>query len=265
MLFGAMNFPIRPILIELEAISKLKFDYLELTMEPPQAHYLIVSQQKEALLKALDRLKMGLICHLPSFVNTADLTESLRDASLQELLKSLQVAAELRSSKVVLHPSYFGGLSLFVMDKARQYAMKGLKTIVEMADDLDLTLCIENMFPSVHSLMEPDDFVDIFDRFPTLKMTLDTGHAHIGDKGGRRCVAFIEKYPDRIEHIHASDNFGKEDNHIPVSTGTVNFPEIIKALKGIGYDKTITLEIFSSDRDYVRISRDKLAAMFDAP
>jgi hypothetical protein len=28
MLYGAMNFPVRPILKELEAISELKFDYL---------------------------------------------------------------------------------------------------------------------------------------------------------------------------------------------------------------------------------------------
>jgi len=34
MLYGAMNFPVRPILKELEAISELKFDYLELTMDP---------------------------------------------------------------------------------------------------------------------------------------------------------------------------------------------------------------------------------------
>jgi hypothetical protein len=39
MLYGAMNFPIRPILEELEAISGLGFDYLELAMDPPQAHY----------------------------------------------------------------------------------------------------------------------------------------------------------------------------------------------------------------------------------
>jgi len=44
--------------------------------------------------------------------------------------------------------------------------------------------------------------------------------------------------------------------------GAMNFPEIIKAFKEIGYDDTITLEVFSKDRDYLRISREKLAAMF---
>ena len=35
MLYGAMNSPLRPILDEVKAIAELKFDYLELAMDPP--------------------------------------------------------------------------------------------------------------------------------------------------------------------------------------------------------------------------------------
>ena len=264
MLYGAMNFPVRPILKELEAISELKFDYLELTMDPPQAHYRMIRQQKKRLLKALNFHNMELLCHLPTFVSTADLTHSLRKASLNEVLKSLDVAAELGCLKVVLHPSYLLGLSVFVMDKAREYALESLDAITERADKLGLLICLENLFPRTHSLVEPEDFMAIFEKFPGLKLTLDTGHAHIGDKEGSRALNFIKMFPDRISHIHASDNLGEEDNHLPIGAGTVNFPEIIKALKEIGYDDTITLEVFSRDRDYLRISRDKLASMFAA-
>ena len=34
MLYGAMNFPVRPVLEELDSIAELKFDYFELTMDP---------------------------------------------------------------------------------------------------------------------------------------------------------------------------------------------------------------------------------------
>lgn len=264
MLYGAMNFPIKPFLKELEEISGLGFDYLELAMDPPQAHYRMIHQQKEELLRALDRCKMGLICHLPTFVSTADLTDSLRETSLNEVLESLEVAADLRPLKVVLHPSYIVGLAVFVMDQARQYALKSLEVIVEKADQLGICLCIENMFPRTHSLVDPEDFVEVFERFSTLKLTLDTGHAHIESKGGKKTVDFIERFYDRIGHIHATDNFGKEDNHLPIGAGTIDFVKIIKALKGIGYDETVTLEVFSRDRDYLRISREKLAAMVAA-
>jgi sugar phosphate isomerase/epimerase len=265
MIYGAMNFPIRPILEELEAISGLGFDYLELAMDPPQAHYGLIGQQREELLRALDRANMALVCHLPTFVSTADLADGLREASLNEVLKSLEVAAGLRPLKVVLHPSIIMGLSVFVMDQARYYALKSLEVIVEKADHLGLCLCIENMFPRSHSLVDPEHFDEVFERFPSLKLTLDTGHAHIDSKGTRKALEFIERFPDRIGHIHANDNLGRDDDHLPIGTGTIDFPEIVKALRVIGYDQTITLEVFSRDRDYSRISRDKLAAMFVAP
>ena len=59
-----------------------------------------------------------------------------------------------------------------------------------------------------------------------------------------------------------SDNFGKEDNHLPIGTGTIDFKKITRALKGIGYDGTVTFEVFSRDRDYLRISKEKFVAMF---
>lgn len=262
MLYGAMNFPVRPVLEELDSIAELKFDYFELTMDPPQAHYRMIRQEKKNIIKTLARHKMKIMCHLPSFVFTADLTPSIREASLNEVLNSLDVAAELGCLKVVLHPSYILGLSVFVMEKARDYAIESLGTIMERADKLGILLCLENLFPKTHFLVEPDEFVEIFENFPKLKLTLDTGHAHIGDKDGRRALDFIKRFPDRISHIHVSDNLGEEDNHLPVGAGTVNFPEIVKAIKEIGYDDTITLEVFSKDRDYLRISREKLKAMF---
>ena len=261
MLYGAMNFPIRPVQEEIKSVSVLGFDYLELAMDPPQAHYSMIRQQKEDLLRTLDQCKMGIVCHLPTFVSTADLTDSLRKTSLREVHESLSVAAELHPLKVVLHPSHIGGLSVFVIEKARRYALDSLEAILDKAGQLGLSLCIENMFPQSNSLVNPEDFIQVFKKFPNLRLTLDTGHAHIGSKGGKRTHDFINKLGDRIGHVHANDNLGKDDDHLPIGAGTIDFPEIVGALKGIGYDQTITLEVFSRDRDYLRISRDKLAAM----
>jgi sugar phosphate isomerase/epimerase len=261
MLYGAMNFPIKPVLEELDTMAKLGFDYLELTMDPPQAHYRVIRGLKDELLKRLEVSHMRLVCHLPTFVSTADLTEGLREASVNEVLGSLEVAAELQALKAVLHPSIHRGLSLFMIDQARRYALRSLEEIVEKADQLGVCLCLENMFPYSNSLVNPEDFDEVFERFPQLRMTIDTGHAHIGDKTGTKIGEFIERFPDRIHHLHVHDNLGKEDNHLPIGTGNIDFLNLVKALKTIGYDETITFEIFSRDRDYLRLSRDKFAAM----
>ncbi len=262
MLYGAMNFPVRPVIKEIEAISALGFDYLELAMDPPRAHYKTLREQKEEITGALKRSEMGLVCHLPTFVSTADLTQSLRETSVDEVIKSLELAAELHSLKVVLHPGFIGGLGVFVMNTAREYAFESLDAIVKRADQLGLTLCIENMFPRSNSLINPEDFVEVFEQFPTLKLTFDTGHANMGSGGGKRIFDFIDRFYGRIDHVHANDNFGKEDNHLPIGAGTIDFQSVVRSLKKVGYDATITLEVFSRDRDYLEISRDKLKAMF---
>lgn len=258
MLYGAMNFPVRPVLSELETIAGLGFDYFELTMDPPQAHHEILRGMQEQLSQSLQGFGMDLVCHLPTFLSTADLTPALREASLTETIRSLNVAAALRPLKVVLHPSYVTGLAPFVPDQAKRHALTALEAIVGEAERLGLVLCLENMFPRSNSLVEPADFAEVFERFSSLKLTLDTGHAHIGSSGAKRALEFIRMFPERLEHVHASDNFGKDDNHLPIGAGTIDFPRIVKALKDIGYNGTVTLEIFSRDKDYLRIGREKI-------
>jgi sugar phosphate isomerase/epimerase len=258
MQYGAMNFPIKPVADELEDIAAMGFDYLELAMDPPQAHYTILRRQMNPILKALNSHSLRVICHLPTFVSTADLTDSIREASLQEMLNSLEVAAGLGAQKVVLHPGHIAGLGVYVKETARVLANKSLAAIIGRSQELGLCVCLENMFPKCRAFVEPDDFEDILHRFPDLMLTLDTGHANIG---GRRALDFIEKFGSRIGHLHISDNLGKRDDHLAVGSGVIDFLKIIGALKQCGYDDTATLEIFSDDRRELKKSRDRFDEM----
>ena len=262
MQYGAMNFPIKPVAHELQEIAALGFDYLELTMDPPQAHYKIIRQQMDSLLSALDAHTMKVICHLPTFVSTADLTDSIREASLREMIHSMEVAVELGAQKVVLHPGHIGGLGVYVKEIALDHAKESLAAIIGRGQELGLCVCLENMFPRCRAYFEPADFVEIMQQFPDLKLTLDTGHANIGDKNGRRILKFIEDFGQRIGHLHVSDNFGERDDHIPLGTGTIDFTKIVQALKKCGYDDTATLEIFSEDRRELEKSRDRFDHLF---
>jgi sugar phosphate isomerase/epimerase len=261
MRYGAMNFPIKPILDELEEIAALGFEFMELSMDPPQAHYTTIRQIKKSITQALKFHSMKLICHLPTFVSTADLTDSIRNASLQEMFSSLEVASELEAQKVVLHPGHIGGMGVFVMDIALKNAVESLEAIIVKAERLGLCICLENMFPKCQAFFEPNDFFNIFERFPKLKLTLDTGHANIGSQDGQRIFEFIKHFGRRIGHLHVSDNLGKRDDHLPIGAGKLDFSRIVKALKDLHYDDTVTLEIFSEDRSQLRKSRDSFQAM----
>jgi sugar phosphate isomerase/epimerase len=266
MQFGAMNFPVTPVLDEIETFARLGFDYLELAMDPPMAHHDRLFADRKAIIRALAVGGLGLVCHLPTFVTTADLTESLRRASVTEMLRSLEVAAGLGATKVVLHPSMAGGMGAFVMDRVKRHAFDFFSQMVVVAQRLDVTICLENMFPRNRLGVEPDDFEEIFKAFPSLKLTLDTGHANIDDRRGRRLKGLVERFGRRIGHLHFSDNRGKLDDHLAVGQGTVNFEDLVGRLKAAGYNDTLTLEVFDANRKMLVDSRVRIEALFaDGP
>jgi sugar phosphate isomerase/epimerase len=263
MKYGAMNFPVKRVSKEIAEIGEMGFDYVELTMDPPEATPQKILTQKKSIRDLLTRYGMKITGHLPTFLWTADLYESLRRVSIQENFDALEAAAELGITKMALHPGYVTGLGRYVLDRAKGHGMESIELILKKAISLNITLCIENMFPQARFLSNPNEFQEVFNAFPEIRLTLDIGHANLGS-GRNKSSEFIRLYGYRIGHVHAGDNFGKEDSHLPIGAGLIDFQKILRELKEAQYDDTITLEVFSKDRDYLRISRDKLKQMWES-
>ncbi len=263
MQYGAMNFPVMPVLEQIEDIARLGFDYVELAMDPPMAHYSLLAADRKEISGILASCGLGLICHLPTFVSTADLTASLRQASIMEMRRSLEVALELGAKKAVVHPSAAVGLGAFVPETVKRHAFDFLVEITSAAEEMQIPLCFENMFPRYRIGVTPEDLDEIFTAFPSLRLTLDTGHANIDSEGNSRLLQLVERFGRRLGHLHFSDNHGKRDDHLAVGRGTVDFAELVRRLKAIGYDDTITLEVFEKDRQLLADSRRKIEALFE--
>lgn len=262
MKYGAMNFPIKPLLKEIEEIGEMGFDYVELTMDPPEATPQKILQQKRMIRELLNRYGMGIVGHLPTFLWSADLYESLRKVSLQENFDAMEAGAELGIEKMVLHPGYITGMGKFLMDKAKGYAFESIEAILKKARSLGISLCIENMFPQANFLHQPHEFQPVFEAFSEILLALDIGHANLGG-GKNKSFEFIHLYGYRIGHVHANDNFGKEDSHLPIGAGIIDFERILRGLKETQYDSTLTLEVFSRDRDYLKLSKEKIKKMWE--
>jgi sugar phosphate isomerase/epimerase len=264
MQYGAMNFPVKPVLEEIERIAGLGFDYVELAMDPPMAHHSLLAANRDAIVQTLARHNLQLVCHLPTFVSTADLTESLRQASATEMLESLATAKALGAGKAVLHPSAVTGMAAFVPAIVKDHAFDFLDRITAAAKQLQMTLCLENMFPRYRLGVTPEELGEMFAAFPSLRFTLDTGHAHIDDPTGDRLLRLVERFGERLGHLHFSDNHGRRDDHLAIGRGAIDFEVLVHRLKKIGYDDTLTLEIFEEDHRLLVDSRTAVKTMFQA-
>ncbi|MBW1839370.1 MAG: sugar phosphate isomerase/epimerase, partial [Deltaproteobacteria bacterium] len=69
MKYGAMNLPTKPVAEEIEELGKLGFDYIELTIDAPEATPVIILKDQDRIKEALSAHQLKIIGHLPTFVS----------------------------------------------------------------------------------------------------------------------------------------------------------------------------------------------------
>jgi sugar phosphate isomerase/epimerase len=53
-------------------------------------------------------------------------------------------------------------------------------------------------------------------------------------------------------------------DHLPIGEGLIDHQKAVNALKDMGYDKTITLEVFTNSSNDAKSSADKLRTIWSA-
>jgi sugar phosphate isomerase/epimerase len=107
------------------------------------------------------------------------------------------------------------------------------------------------------------EFKYIVDNVSSLLVHLDIAHAFTSG-GMHSIIDFITTFHERIVHVHWHDNHGKRDEHLPVGQGTIDHEKAVKALKEVGYNKTITLEVFTNSND-AKFSMNQLNVLWAKP
>ena len=169
------------------------------------------------------------------------------DTALEELFKWIDMYEEIGIKNMVLHCDNLTETNLGREEKIEKNIEK-LQILAEYIKNKEITVCLENLRPLSPEETElvdrsADDLLYIIERIGSSKfgICLDTGHLNLTDKNQRE---FILKAGDKLKALHIADNDGNTDQHLmPFNRGTVDFPEIIKALKEIKYNGIFNLEI----------------------
>ncbi len=258
MQIGMMNNPRVNLLGDIAWAQKNGFAFLDLTLEPIAAYRGQIDLAE--IRKSLSVSNLGIIGHTAYYLPLASPFESLRKASLEEIRWALEVFAELKASKMTVHPDK--SIPFTLGSKGiLQKNLQSIQEIVEMARPLGIQVLVENMDRTFNTV---EQIRQALSQLPELGFHLDVGHANLNVERNRT-GEFLHAFHDRLAHVHLSDNFGKgEDLHLPLGTGTIDWKNIIPMLKSFGYDGTITLEVFSADRRYLLFSRDKLREIWES-
>jgi sugar phosphate isomerase/epimerase len=250
-LIGAMNHPAQDVLHEIDWMAAMGLGFIDLTLEPPQAASWKVDPV--AIRRSLERHGMDVVGHTAFYLPIASGIEEIRQASLAELRRCVDVFAAIGARWMNLHPDRHAPMH----DRAF-FVKKNIATIQELlpyAKQRNIGLMVENLPGDFNTAK---DLGELLDPVPGLGLHLDVGHANLLVVQST-VDELLLAYGKRLRHVHLHDNKGgAADLHLPLGTGTVDVRRAIRALKSHGYDGTITLEVFAPDRHHLAYSKELL-------
>ena len=150
--------------------------------------------------------------------NIASLLEPIRRASVEVIAQCFSIAAEVDAG-VVVHPGYFAWAE--ERAKAEQQLAKSLSDLSVLAGEYSVRYFVENMGNWEYFLLKTPGELPLIGDIP---FALDTGHAH-----QNLCLTEFLRFP--AAHYHLHDNGGKDDSHLALGKGTIDFAPVMKAVR----------------------------------
>jgi sugar phosphate isomerase/epimerase len=214
-----------------------------------------------------DLLKSGNVetsIHAPIFdVNISSYYEDVARHSVMQVKKAISIAHDLDSKIVTVHlsPPPYRFFMEKVINKLHSRFLASIKECSEYAEECGVFLCLENTPEVEINRVWRETFMQHINEM--LQITFDVGHAYISES----LLTTQHNFPRQIEklvilrmmdlkgfirHIHVHDNDGISDLHLPPTYGRIDFTEIFKAIKEIGYEGQIIVEM--ADPRYIEPS-----------
>ena len=256
MLIGTMNHPGNDVIDEIRWMADLGFEFIDLTLEPPRAGAWQVDVR--AIRKALEDHNLQIVGHTAYYLPLCHPFESVRRAAVEELKICVETFAQLGAAWMNLHPDSKAPLHdrKFVIERNLQT----LRELLPLAQEVGVGLMLENLPGSFNTVGQ---LAQLLDPIPELGLHLDIGHANLV-VDSNTTDDLLAAYGRRLKHVHMHDNKGgSADLHLPLGSGNIETVRYVRALQKCGYDDTITLEVFTPDRQYLTYSRDVLRRIWD--
>lgn len=173
--------------------------------------------------------------------------EDVREKAKSIVRKQLQVAKWLECDTILVVPGTVGadfieGCEVVDYEEAYNRAFDSMNELKHEAERLQVSIGLENVWNKF--LISPLEMRDFIDKI---------GSNYVGayfDVGNVIYSGYPEQWirilGNRIRKVHFKDfrrDVGNINGFVDLLAGDVNYPEVLKALKAIGYDGWVTAEM----------------------
>ena len=221
---------------QIHEVGKLGYPFAEISLYVPED----VERELDELLRLKTLYGITYLAHYPNEDDAFD-AKILEERFVPRMKKLFELSGALGITKGTFH---FWMDERYLPHEAASRKIKLAAELVASATNAGVTLCIENLSERYYS------FMPMFHNISDLKMTLDIGHGQLLSRENTS-FGFIENCFPWIEHVHIHDNRGgkspKDDIHLPLGEGIVDYRRIFTLLKEKGYKSTMTMEVKIAD------------------
>ena len=180
-------------------------------------------------------------------VNLASTSDLLRTAAVKRIVNCVKVAYLLDAKYVTLHMGYLHEDYLPKrINTIRKLAKKSLISILNVARDYQVKICIENKEKKRkrHLMTDPYEIMNFIDSLNNyheiLFVTFDVGHANTW---GCDLKTFFDVIREKIRVIHLHDNHGTADEHLALGEGSIDFDNLLPYIVSKCNNVPLILEI----------------------
>lgn len=246
-----------------EKLAEYGYASLEIVADVPQKWSEdFDKKEQQKLAETLQSFGLQSSIHAPIWdINIASHITSFRNISLDQIKWSMDLAQNLGSKLIVLHPGHMPPF-LFVAplrEKCKTNFINSLQNLLNYSLETGVPVGLENIPLNLSFCHKLEHLIEYANHFENLKVTLDIAHAYMIEKflqliepqkvsslPEERIAEAIIKLGKRIINIHLHDNDGSFDQHKIPGEGTINFKPIMKVLREINYNGLITLETYGA-------------------
>jgi sugar phosphate isomerase/epimerase len=240
----------------LNRLNKVKTRYVEVLDEGLHA----LNKKRVAMLSQVAKShSIQFTVHAPfADINIASPSKPMLIATLKRLRESMAYAVTLDAKLWVFHPGNKTGISMFYPGEDWKQNIRSIYELHKTAEEYGLNIAIENLPEKYGFIMKtPRDFQKFYKEtgLSDIGIVLDVGHANLEGQTEH----FLKNMPDKIVHIHISDNMGEDDQHLGVGYGKIDWQRFAETLRAIDYDKTVIIECVENVEESLRKLRQLLA------
>lgn len=184
-------------------------------------HYL--QNIKCKLKELLPSYNIKISIHAPlSDINIGSINSNIKEQSVMEVVKSIEISNFLGIELVTFHPGHLSPLGIEIPGIVRDLNRESVRKLSKVGLEYGVKLAIENMPKMLWTtFFTPLELVDAISD-TDVKICFDLGHANTSNN-----INEFLKYRELFINVHLHDNFGKPDPHLGIGEGNIDFENVL--------------------------------------